>query len=89
MSLAGRSTIKNRLHQHSSLGYRQPTPEAIKVPVWPLGSAALRLPSRLVSEIQIGSSCNRTNHRRQSKAATPLPRRQPDDLPEAGREMCR
>ncbi|MBU7587611.1 MAG: IS3 family transposase [Sphingopyxis terrae] len=40
----------NRLRPHSSLGYRPPAPETIKMPAWPLGSAALRLPPRLASE---------------------------------------
>ncbi len=40
----------NRLRPHSSLGYQPPTPETIKMPAWPLGSAALRLPPRLASE---------------------------------------
>ncbi|MFC3216009.1 IS3 family transposase [Novosphingobium panipatense] len=40
----------NRVRPHSSLGYRPPAPETIKMPAWPLGSAALRLPPRLASE---------------------------------------
>ncbi|WP_242496123.1 integrase core domain-containing protein, partial [Sphingobium cupriresistens] len=43
----------NRLRPHSSLGYRPPAPETVKMPAWPLGSATLRLPPRLASEIQI------------------------------------
>ncbi|WP_130753987.1 IS3 family transposase [Sphingobium xenophagum] len=40
----------NRARPHSSLGYRPPAPETIKMPAWPLGSATLRLPPRLASE---------------------------------------
>ncbi len=40
----------HRLRPHSSLGYRPPVPETIKMPAWPLGSAALRVPLRLASE---------------------------------------
>jgi len=43
----------NRLRPHSSLGYRPPAPETIKMPAWPLGAAPLRLPPRLVSEMRI------------------------------------
>ena len=43
----------NRLRPHSSLGYRPPAPETVKMPAWPLGSATLRLPPRLASEIRI------------------------------------
>ena len=43
----------NRLRPHSSLGYRPPAPDAIKMPAWPLGSAALHLPPRLASEARI------------------------------------
>ncbi|WP_405053715.1 IS3 family transposase [Sphingobium sp. SJ10-10] len=43
----------NRLRPHSSLGYRPPAPETIKMPAWPLGSATLRLPPRLASEMRI------------------------------------
>lgn len=39
----------NRKRPHSSLGYRPPAPETVK-PVWPLGSATLRLPPTLASE---------------------------------------
>jgi hypothetical protein len=39
--------------QVSSLGYRPPAPETVKMPAWPLGSAALRLPSRLASQAPI------------------------------------
>ncbi|GFZ85658.1 hypothetical protein GCM10019071_13680 [Sphingobium fuliginis] len=42
----------NRARPHSSLGYRPPAPETIRMPAWPLGSATLRLPSRLASEAQ-------------------------------------
>jgi len=38
----------NTMRPHSSLGYVPPAPEAI-APVWPLGSATLRLMPRLVS----------------------------------------
>jgi len=43
----------SRLRPHSSLGYRPPAPETIKMPAWPLGSAPLRLPPRLASEMRI------------------------------------
>ena len=43
----------DRLRPHSSLGYRPPAPETIKMPAWPRGSAALRLPPRLASEMRI------------------------------------
>ena len=43
----------NRARPHSSLGYRPPAPETIKMPAWPLGSATLRLPPRLASETRI------------------------------------
>lgn len=43
----------NRMRPHSSLQYRPPAPETIKVPAWPLGSAALHLPARLASEAHI------------------------------------
>ena len=35
----------NRVRPHSSLGYRPPAPETIKMPTWPHGSAVLRFPS--------------------------------------------
>ncbi|MEH3123701.1 MAG: IS3 family transposase [Sphingomonas phyllosphaerae] len=41
----------NRARPHSSLGYRPPAPETTMMPTWPLGSAALRLPSTLASEV--------------------------------------
>jgi len=47
------AALYNRARPHSSLGYRPPAPETIKMPAWPLGSATLRLPPRLVSEAQI------------------------------------
>lgn len=43
----------NRARPHSSLGYRPPAPETTMMPAWPLGSAALRLPSTLASEARI------------------------------------
>lgn len=43
----------NRARPHSSLGYRPPAPETVKMPAWPLGSATLRLPPRLASEAHI------------------------------------
>ena len=43
----------NRARPHSSLGYRPPAPETIKMPAWPLGSATLRLPPRLASQARI------------------------------------
>ena len=39
----------NRKRPHSSLGYRPPAPETVQ-PVWPLGSATLRLSPTLASE---------------------------------------
>jgi hypothetical protein len=45
----------NGLRPHSSLGCRPPAPETIKMPAWPVGSAPLRLPPRLASEVlQLG-----------------------------------
>ena len=40
----------NRLRPHSSLGYRPPAPETIKMPAWPLGSAALDSPILVVGQ---------------------------------------
>jgi Transposase and inactivated derivatives len=38
------------IRPHSSLGYRPPAPETIKMPAWTRGSASLRLPPTLASE---------------------------------------
>lgn len=56
----------NRARPQSSLGYRPPAPETIRMPAWPLASATLCLPSKLASEAHINQLCNRTSHRRQS-----------------------
>ena len=43
----------NTVRPHSSLGYRPPAPETVKMLGWPLGSAALRLPTRLAAEAHV------------------------------------